>query len=109
MKYLLIALLAVLLGALPAGAVNNFQRSPWIIDSTGATPISGGIVILSIIWTGIATTNDKFILWDTTGREVLNISAAGGEKQFLLNLPIYTTKGLVVNTISSGKVYLYFK
>lgn len=106
---LLLSVMLTLVLASNVWAANNFQRSPWILDSTGPTPISGGIVILSIIWTGIGSTGDKFILWDTTGREVLNLSASGGEKQFLLNLPIYTTKGLVVNTLSSGKVYLYFK
>lgn len=109
MRLLLLALLACCWGVMPAWAVNDFQRSPWLIDSTGATPITAGLDIESLRWIGVATTGDTLILTDTTGRKVFQTVAPAGATEYELSLPIGVHKGLVINRIDSGVLYLYFK
>lgn len=108
MKYLLIALLGVLLGALPAWAVNDFARSPWLIDSTGTTPITGNITFIGYRWVGPTTAAHKVILTDTTGRKILEITEPTGLGDQVAYFPIYSHKGVVVNKIDSGVLFLYF-
>lgn len=109
MRLLLIALLAVFLGALPAGAVNNFQRSPWLIDTAGATPITGSINVTHLRWVNVAAPGDKLLLFDTTGRKLFEATCPTGATEFELVLPFATNKGIVVNRIDSGLLYLGFQ
>lgn len=109
MKYLLIALLGVVLGALPVNAANDFQRTPWLIDSAGPSPITLGLSIQNMRWIGVVNAGDTLILTDTTGRKLFQAVAPAGTAEYELSLPIDVNKGLVINRIDSGVLYLYFR
>ena len=90
-------------------AANDWQRSPWLVDTAGASPIAGGIAIQNIRWTAVGSPGDTLIITDTTGRRILTTVAPAGGSEYELSLPFDVNKGIVINRIDSGVLYLYFR
>jgi hypothetical protein len=90
-------------------AANDFQRSPWLIDTAGASPITGSLSITSIRWVNVGSPGDTLILVDTTGRKILQTTAPAGATEFEVSLPFSVNKGLVINRIDSGLLFITFQ
>jgi hypothetical protein len=82
--------------------------NPWIIDGTnsGNAITTMNIHPKVVRWVGGTTAGHTAVVKDQNGNEKYTFVATGGN--YSESLPGMPMNGLIVSTLASGKLYLYF-
>ena len=90
---------------------NDFSGNPWVIDTAfAAVPSAGHITnsllrVTSIVWTDQAAQGDQVVLTQVNGKPLLDAKTNAPNTPIVLGNPQWI-RGLLVPTLSSGKVYI---
>ena len=94
---------------------NQTKGNPWIIDTGGAddlVPDSGSVIDRGFRWVGGSTAGHTCVVKDGNDLVVWESLATAAnfkdESRFDNDRGLAVPNGLVVSTISSGKLYIYF-
>lgn len=86
---------------------NSITTNPWILDTTGATVLwPSRVKINNIEFAGYAVDTDNCLVQDKHGRTVW-IGNGSSDLQTVRSGKIGWVDGLILNTLTSGKVYVY--
>lgn len=94
---------------------NSYQGSPpiWILDTASATAITADeLRIDRIVWeTGASgVQGDECLILDNHGNTIVDLFAAGAYQDVIRCFPrFFNVRGLVLSTLSHGKVYIYMQ
>lgn len=91
--------------------VSGRALNPWVLDTASPTPVTREYLrVASIRWTGASSAAHSVVLKDTDGNVLWEATSTAAdyteESTPSLNLPAGQWKGLVVDTLGSGKLYL---
>jgi len=85
---------------------NSITSPVWKLDTTGTIVARGTMVRLrGIAWIGAGTAGDSCVIRDALGNDVWE-SVASGANFVDRDAPSITINGLVLQTLSSGRVYI---
>jgi hypothetical protein len=88
---------------------NQVLGSPYIVDTADSTLTANHVVVRGVRWVGATTNAHEAILTDTAGlvKWASKAATAGLGIETESTVP-FSSGGLKVTTLGSGKLYIYF-
>lgn len=87
---------------------NQLAERPWIIDTPGATVLfAGRMKIDHFLFAGYAADTDNVTVTDANGH-VIWVENGASDLHSIGTRTIGWVNGLIVPTLTSGKLYIYF-